>query len=248
MTPEVTLLTHTPNPTRIMGLSARLCYTQGMSIAQLNDKMTDEACEKLVLKILSNKHNGVLEHPVFTFGVEGVSRDFLQQMARHRHTSFDVQSLHYTVAQEGFNMAAPKGLGIVQREAWEKARESSWQVYKKLVAEGVPKETARHILPGGIETRLLMTACLRQWMTFVNLRVCDVNCDEIRTVAMKVKKHLEKLMPYLEPYLGPSCHTDSYCAEGKKFCSAPWKLPCKIQGDGLSTVVHTKEEAKNFKP
>lgn len=247
MTPEVTLLAHTPNPTRIMGLAARLCYVQGMTIAQLNEKMTDEACEKLVLKILSNKHSGVLEHPVFTFGVEGVSRDFLAQMTRHRNTSFDVQSLHYTLAQEGFDMAIPPGLSIVQREAWEKARQSSWGVYKKLTTEGVPREVARHILPSGIETRLLMTANLRQWIRFVELRACPVNCQEILVVAMKVKNFLVELMPYLKGHVGPPCIAGN-CFEGKRYCGSPWALPCRVTGDGLDKTITTREEAVAWKP
>lgn len=248
MTPEVTLLAHTPNPTRMMGLAARLCYTQGMRISELNASLTDEACEKLVRKILSNRHNGVLEHPVFTFGVEGVSRDFLAQMTRHRNTSFDVQSLHYTLAQEGFDMASPIDMPWASRMEWRELKDKAFKLYKHLVDSGVPREEARHILPGGIETRLVMTANLRQWLWFVRLRACPVNCREILVVAHKVKNHLQELMPYLKDYLGPPCLTDGLCPEGKRFCGAPWKVPCHITGDGLAVDIHTKEEAKAWRP
>lgn len=242
MTPEVMLLAHTPDPTRVMALAARLCYTQGISINGLNEKLTDEACEKLVLKILSNKHSGVLEHPVFTFGVEGVSRDFSHQMVRHRNTSYDQQSLHYTLAPDGFDMAVPPGMTIVEREAWDKARNSAWTVYKALVARGVPREEARHILPSGIETKLLMTANLRQWMRFVELRACPVNCQEILVVAMKVKNYLVELMPYLKGHVGPPCIAGN-CFEGKRYCGSPWVVPCRVTGDGLDKQINTRDEA-----
>lgn len=243
MTPEVILLAHTPQPTRIMALAARLCYTQGMSIQGLNEQLTDEDCERLVRKIISNKHHGVLEHATFTFGVEGVSRDFLQQMARHRHTSFDVQSLHYTLARDGFEMAAPVFKNEEDRLWWDTIKTGAFKLYKHLVDQGVPREVARHILPGGIETKLVMTACLRQWMKFIEIRSCVVNVHEITAVAHKVRNILVELMPYLKDVTGPTCNTDGFCAEGKKFCNSPWKTPCKITGDGLNDVVNTREEA-----
>lgn len=247
MQPQVTLLTPKGDPTRLMAMAARLCYTQGISIKELNDNLTDVECERLVRKILSNKHMGVLEHPVFTFGVEGVSRDFSHQMVRHRNTSYDQQSLHYTLAPDGFEMAMPANLGIVQRELWEKARGLSWQVYKGLVAAGFPREEARHILPGGIETKLIMTANLRQWMRFVELRACPVNCQEILVVAMKVKNYLVEAMPYLAEHVGPPCVAGN-CFEGKRYCGAPWKVPCRVTGDGLDKTLNSREEAKSWKP
>lgn len=242
MTPEVTLLAHSPNPTRLMALSARLCYTQGISIKDLNDKLTDEACEKLVLKILSNKHVGVLEHPFFSFGIEGISRDFLQQLARHRHTSLDVQSMHYTICREGYEMAMPANLSDDDRIEWLEVKGKSFALYRKLIDQGMPRETARHIIPGGIETKLIASACLRQWMRFVELRACPVNVPEAITVAHKIKNKLIELMPYLRPHLGPPCIAGN-CYEGTRYCGAPWVTPCRITGDGIDQVVNTKEEA-----
>lgn len=243
MTPEVILLEHTPNPTRLMGLAARLCYTQGQTIRGLNENMTDEACETLVLKILSNKHSGVLEHPVFTFGVEGVSRNFLAQMTRHRNTSFDVQSLHYTMAKDDMEVAIPPGMTDKQRLLWKTARDQAFLTYKELVRQGVPREEARHILPSGIETKFLMTANLRQWLRFIELRACPVNVQEAVVVAHKVRNILVSLMPYLKDHAGPPCIAGN-CFEGKRYCQAPWKLPCRVTGDGLDKLITTKEEAK----
>lgn len=246
MTPEVILLTHTPDPTRIMGLAARLCYTQGQTIAGLNDNMTDEACEKLTKKILSNKHMGVLEHPVFTFGIEGVSRDFTHQLVRHRNSSFDQQSLHYTLAGEDLEVAMPVGMTDEERAEWDAAKAASFKIYWKLVKAGKPREDARHILPGGIETKILATANLRQWLRFIELRICPVNVQEAIVVAHKIRNHLVGLMPYLKEYAGPSCIL-GVCSEGRKFCNAPWTVPCKIQGDGLNDTVNSKEEAKAWR-
>jgi len=237
MTPNVKLLAYTPEPTRVMALAARLCYTQGMTIEELNDKLTDERCEKLVIKILGNQHHSVMEHAVFTFGVEDVSRNFSHQMVRHRNTSYEQQSLHYTLAPQGFDMSRPSAMNEYQKDRWDYARNQAWNAYKDLVATGIPREEARHILPSGIETKLVMTANVRQWMHFIKIRACIVNCHEITVVAHKIKDALLEHMPYLEPHLGPTCHTQGVCFEGKKYCHAPWKTPCHVVGDGLDFTV-----------
>ncbi len=218
-----------PNPTRAMGIPAAMCYRK-TTIKDLVKGLPDKDCERIVKKVLATGHHSVLEHAIFQFGVEGVSRNFSHQMVRHRNTSYEQQSLHYIVADDGFEVASPPGLNHHERRWWKDAVDKSFAVYKALVGGGVPREDARHVLPSGIETKLVMTANLRQWMHFVKIRACDVNCQEILVVAMKVKKHLERLMPYMKEHLGPPCHNQGICPEGKKYCGHPWKLPCTVLG------------------
>lgn len=234
MTPSVRLLPHsTPNPVRAMALAARLCYTQGMSIEEVDKNLTDQACEKLLDRVLQSRHMSVLEHATFMFGVEGVSRNFSHQMVRHRNTSYEQQSLHYTMAGDDMEVAMPAGLTEEQRLTWDSARNVAFLAYKRLTRDGVPREEARHLLPSGVETKLVMSANLRQWLSFVTVRSCVVNCQEILVVAMKVKKILEESMPILRPYLGPTCWTNGTCHEGSKFCKAPWRDTCFVSGMGL---------------
>ena len=44
---------------------------------------------------LASGHESVLEHAVFTFRIEGISRVTLAQLTRHRLASFSVQSQRY---------------------------------------------------------------------------------------------------------------------------------------------------------
>lgn len=48
-----------------------------------------------VEKQLSRGHYGPWEHPQITFAVEGVSRVTMAQITRHRHMTFDIQSMRY---------------------------------------------------------------------------------------------------------------------------------------------------------
>lgn len=233
MNPSVRLLDKTGQPMRAMALAARLCYTQGMTIEQVDKNLSDEQCEKLVLKVLASRHMSVLEHATFMFGVEGVSRNFSHQMVRHRNTSYEQQSLHYTLAGPDMEVAAPSGLSDEQKQLWGSAKDVAFKSYAALLQTGVPREEARHLLPSGVETKLVMTANLRQWLHFVQIRACVVNCQEILVVAHKVKKILEAELPMLRPHLGPTCWTDGTCHEGKKFCDAPWRDKCVVSGMGV---------------
>lgn len=243
MQPTVRLLDKTTNPLRSMALAARLCYTQGMTIEQVDKNLSDAKCEELVKKILDSHHMSVLEHATFMFGVEGVSRNFSHQLVRHRNTSYEQQSLHYTTAGDDMEVASPSGLTDLQRQRRGVIKDLCFKVYRDEISEGVPKEEARHMLPSGIETRLVMSANLRQWLKFVQIRACVVNCHEIIVVAHKVRNLLIAEMPMLKPYLGPTCWTDGTCHEGKKFCEAPWKDRCAVSGIGVEPYIWTKAKA-----
>jgi len=45
-------------------------------------------------------HYGPFEHPSATFAAEGMSRACMAQLTRHRHVSFDVQSMRYVAFDE----------------------------------------------------------------------------------------------------------------------------------------------------
>ena len=46
-----------------------------------------------------NKHKSTLEHLVYTFDIDGISRACLQELARHRIASYSVKSTRYTLKE-----------------------------------------------------------------------------------------------------------------------------------------------------
>jgi len=56
---------------------------------------SEAATLAFIEKQLSRGHFGVWEHPSITFAVKGVSRVTMAQITRHRHMTFDVQSMRY---------------------------------------------------------------------------------------------------------------------------------------------------------
>ena len=188
-------------------LAARLCYSSNRPL-----KPMDEHEEiALIRRVLQKGHMSILEHCEATFLIEKVSRNFTHQLVRHRHMAFSQQSLHYTVATDNFEIAEG------HRDHWENCKKSVFKVYKQMIHLGVKPEQARHILPSGIETKILVTANLRQWLQFLDVRLCATNCTEMIVVADQIKEQLEQAFPILKEFIGPKCKF-GICMEGKKYC------------------------------
>ena len=100
---KVTLLTHTPEPEKIVAAAARCCYSND-DPNKLLEEMTDEKAAKFLQKLNDLGHQSPLEHVSFTFSISGVSRALLAQITRHRLASFSVRSQRYC----GFNRLQSK--------------------------------------------------------------------------------------------------------------------------------------------
>src|SRR5579871_1133028 len=84
------LLWHTPNPEVIVALAMRRCYS-AKPIEELEAELASRpGYEKdLIAKALRDKTFDVIEHAVFMFEIEGISRICSHQLVRHRIASYD---------------------------------------------------------------------------------------------------------------------------------------------------------------
>ena len=62
------------------------------------------------------------------------------------------------------------------------------QVYGDMIAMGVAKESARMILPLGIQTTMYMKGSIRSWVHYLQLRCKEETQKEHREVANGIKK------------------------------------------------------------
>lgn len=175
--------------------------------------------ERALKHAVESGHTSVLEHAVFTFQVEGLSRAALAQLTRHRLASFDVQSQRY-VKIENPDLVMPatvmqSGLGAEALDCMM----SSMEIYQKLLDAGVPAEDARYVTPQAVPTKLVMTMNARELLHFFSLRTCNRAQWEIREMADKMLKICMKLAPEIFQYAGPGCVT-GHCPE-KKPCGQP---------------------------
>jgi len=100
---EVTLLEATEDPEDTVCKAARNDYSAefvgGQSLEATMETVEGDSIEDkketLIGHLLDHGHYGPFEHAQITFAVEGVSRSCMAQITRHRHVSFDVQSMRY---------------------------------------------------------------------------------------------------------------------------------------------------------
>lgn len=238
---HVELLTHTPEPDKLIAAAAKLCYAKS-DITTLMDKLTPEKTEQFLTMLSELGHESPIEHVTFTFGIEGVSRALLAQITRHRIASFSVQSQRY-VSKMNFEYILPPSIAEIPaaREEYIRAMEEDAAHYaslqetltaahtERLIAEGVPadeakrkaeklaNEDARFVLPNACDTRMIVTMNARSLLNFFRLRCCNRAQWEIREVAIAMLKLVREVSPQLFRYAGPSC-LKGKCAEGSYTC------------------------------
>jgi thymidylate synthase (FAD) len=216
---DVQLLTHTPDPERVVAAAARLCYSAA-GIDQLLEKSRSEQAA-LLQKILELGHFSVLEHASFSFGIEGISRACSHQLVRHRIASFSQQSQRYVSLRERFDAVTPDSISGQPELAgkYEAFLNQAHQLYRELMDAGVPAEDARFVLPNAAATKLVMSMNGRELHRFFELRCCRRAQWEIRFMATGMLRQVRKVAPVLFGSAGPGCVHGS-CPEGKLTCGA----------------------------
>lgn len=202
----VILISYTAMPEMLCGDAAAICWDSSNPDSSLRHAM-------------ASGHTGVLEHAVFTFLVEGISRACLAQLTRHRLASFDVQSQRY-VKLDDPELVMPESIrkSVFAYEA-ECCMNDSMEMYRKLLAAGIPAEDARYVTPQAVPTKLIMTMNARELLHFFALRTCNRAQWEIREMADQMLKYCKKVAPVIFENAGPGCVTGQ-CPE-KRPCGHP---------------------------
>ncbi len=203
---RVELISHTDDPAELCGRAAAVCT---------NTYRYRSALQHAV----GSGHTSVLEHAVFTFRVEGLSRAALAQLTRHRLASFDVQSQRY-VKLENPELVVPE---TIRRSKFAAEVESTMRyvmnLYQRMTEDGIPCEDARYITPQAVPTTLIMTMNARELLHFFSLRTCNRAQWEIRDLADRMLRICRKVCPDIFMQAGPGC-VRGYCPE-KRPCGHP---------------------------
>ena len=203
---RVELISQTMDPARLCGEAAAVCT---------NSKNPESALRHAV----GSGHTSVLEHAVFTFRVEGLSRAALAQLTRHRLASFDVQSQRY-VKIHGIDLVIPES--IRESEFYTEAGsllEDVMNLYQRMIDAGIPYEDARYTTPQAVPTTLIMTMNARELLHFFSLRTCNRAQWEIRRLADELLRICRQICPEIFKKAGPGCVTE-HCPE-KRPCGHP---------------------------
>lgn len=164
--------------------------------------------------ILNTKHGSVLEHAVWTFLFEGVSRSLTHELVRHRAgMGYSQLSQRYVDESEiGFVLPPEIEEGTEEFKVWEKACADALAAYGRLLGELTERvgdsgpvtmrkkrarQAARAVLPNSAETKIVVTGNARAWRHFCELRGSATAEVEIRRLAGAVLRLLQQEAPNL---------------------------------------------------
>jgi len=186
---KVELLAITPGAERLIEEAGRTAY---LSFA----KKGEGSEKRFIRMLLKNRHYSVLEHASATFRITGVSRAMTHQLVRHRLCSFTQQSQRY-VNEKDFKFVEPVSVRqCPEAHALFLAQmESARSAYAELQRLGIRNEDVRFVLPNAVESRLVVSANLRQWRHIIELRCRPASQWEIRLVCGEILRLLKKSVP-----------------------------------------------------
>ena len=158
--------------------------------------------------LLEVGHLSALEHGTVTFYVTGISRALGAELLRHRHLSFSQLSPRQvpddrTRVVEPAAVAADPELHARFAEAAEAAVASYSALLAGLEeradatasARRQARQAARSLLPGALETRLVVTGNHRAYRHFVAMRASEHADVEVRELAVAVLRELQRIAP-----------------------------------------------------
>ena len=172
----------------------RVCYKS-------EDRITDTSAADFVRGIIRRGHEAVLEYCSFTVKFicdRGVSHEIV----RHRMASFCQESTRYC------NYGKDKFGGELTfikpcfwnddsdaMRDWKSAMILAENHYLGLLKMGATPQEARTVLPNSVKTELVMTANIREWRHFLNLRCDPAAHPQMREVALILLNQLHDAVP-----------------------------------------------------
>lgn len=251
---NVELLQYNPDCEKIIAAAAKLCYSSSEIDGILNG-LDAQKTAAFIERLMNMGHESPIEHIIFTFGIEGVSRSLLAQLTRHRIASYSVKSQRY-VNEGKFEYITPPEIekNPKAKEIFESAMADDVQKYNavadilykthydsfikqglsekkaKSSAEKKAIEDARYILPNACETKLIATFNARSLLNFFNHRCCSRAQWEIRELACKMLALVKEAAPDIFRYAGPSC-VSGPCPEGAMSCGKAFEKRKEFLGE-----------------
>lgn len=162
----------------LIEFAGRLCY-ESFDLPNPATKTNSN----YVRSIVALAHESVLEHVSVTLYVEGVSRNLSHELIRHRHLSFSELSQRYVNMEEASMVVPPLWRELSEQYrnttsiplADDVVRTYQHNTLQALKGEGVTRkqarESARAVIPGGVETKFVVSGNLRAWRDVLKKRL-----------------------------------------------------------------------------
>ena len=154
--------------------------------------------EAFVRNIIKRGHESVLEHVSLTFHII-CDRAIQNELVRHRHASFTVESTRY-VKYDDLEVIAPdfgdsNGAERAFTTIMQTVQDEHYGFFAHLCK--IPPEQARAVLPLCLKSELYMTANLREWRHILKLRTDPAAHPQMRFIAGKILDIIREKLPVI---------------------------------------------------
>lgn len=205
----------------MVAAAAKGCYSEKPSSVIIDELDYDKASRTLS-HIVKSGHGSVVEHMVFTFSIEGISRACSHQLVRHRMGSYSQQSQRYVKFRNVDMVIPPTVQNVIENDkftqiVFENLEYRMEQLVERLREQGVPEEDLRYFYPNASKTNITVTMNARSLLNFFKWRCCGQAQWEIRELAERMLEICKSIAPTIFQDAGPEC-VRSGCKEGKRSC------------------------------
>ena len=188
-----------------MSDSDRLAHFAGRACYQAWNMERPETANDMgyLANIIKQGHFSVVEHGSATFYIEGVSRNLTHELIRHRHLSYSELSQRFVDMEDSKVVVAPANREQFKLPALLPQAPQTLIDYKSVVdrlmnfgkTRKQAREAARYDLPGGTETKIVVTGNHRAWRDMLHKRY-SVHADaEIRELSTELLSQLRSIAP-----------------------------------------------------
>lgn len=173
----------------------------GRTAYKSEDKITEGSATKFIQMIIRRGHLSVLEHVAVSARVT-CDRGISHEIVRHRIASYTQKSTRYcTYGKKGEVMFIPPSIVGARRAeilaVWKNLAEYAEDAYLTMIRMGATPQEARSVLPNSLETEIVMTMNLREWLHFFKLRTSSAAHPDMQIVAKLLQTEFQRHLPVI---------------------------------------------------
>lgn len=168
--------------------------------------------EGLIKYCFKNRHWSIFELCNMCVEIE-CETAIATQILRHRSFTFQQFSQRYASVDSDLDVPQFRSQDTKNRQnsidnvddtikdnltnEWIEHNLKTKNLYRKMLKEGIAKETARFILPQNAPSRLYMNGTCRSWIHYLIVRLDKSTQKEHRSVALEIQKIFNKHFPII---------------------------------------------------
>lgn len=180
---------------RRMERAGRTCYKS-------ERPQTDQTASEFAKMVLGRGHESVIEHLFASFRIT-TDRGVSHELVRHRLASYSQESTRYVNYRKrgGLEFIDPRvafpSMSPVAFARWERSVSRAESDYLALESLGCPPELCRDVLPNSTRTEIVITANVREWRHFCQMRCDSPAHPQMREITIPILGQLFGLWPVL---------------------------------------------------